>query len=39
MTLENKIQTEKALEDYINIVDENVIISTTNQNGIIQMCK
>ena len=35
VTLENKIQTEKALEDYINIVDENVIISTTNKNGII----
>lgn len=35
VTLENKNQTEKALEDYINIVDENVIISTTDQNGII----
>ena len=35
VTLENKIQTEKALEDYINLVDENVIISTTNKNGII----
>ena len=33
--LENKIQTEKALADYINIVDENVIISTTDRNGII----
>ena len=35
VTLGNKNQTEKALEDYINIVDENVIISTTDKNGII----
>ena len=35
ITLENKNHTEKALKDYINIVDENVIISTTDQNGII----
>lgn len=35
MTLENKNRIEKRLQDYIKIVDENVIISSTNKDGII----
>ena len=34
-TLENKNMVEKKLQDYIQIVNQNVIISTTNKEGII----
>lgn len=34
-TLENKNIIEKELQDYVNIVNQNVIISTTNKDGII----
>ena len=34
-TLENKNIIEKELQDYVNIVNQNVIISTTNKEGII----
>ena len=34
-TLENKNIIEKKLQDYVNIVNQNVIISTTNKEGII----
>ena len=33
--LENKIATKKKLQDYIDIVNENIIISSTNKQGII----
>jgi len=35
ITLENKNETEKKLQDYINIVNENIIISTTDKDGYI----
>ncbi|MCB9096938.1 MAG: cache domain-containing protein [Arcobacter sp.] len=35
-TLENKNMVEKKLQDYIQIVNQNVIISTTNKEGKIQ---
>ncbi|WP_148625603.1 cache domain-containing protein [Aliarcobacter cryaerophilus] len=34
-TLENKNMVEKKLQDYINIVNQNVIISSTNKQGVI----
>ncbi len=34
-TLENKNQVEKRLQDYVQIVNQNVIISSTNKEGII----
>lgn len=34
-TLENKNMVEKKLQDYIQIVNQNVIISTTDKNGVI----
>ena len=34
-TLENKNMVEKKLQDYINIVNQNVIISSTNKQGFI----
>lgn len=34
-TLENKNKTEEKLQDYINIVNEHVIISSTDKHGII----
>jgi diguanylate cyclase (GGDEF)-like protein/PAS domain S-box-containing protein len=33
--LENKNETEKELQDYIDIVNENIIISSTNKDGVI----
>jgi diguanylate cyclase (GGDEF)-like protein/PAS domain S-box-containing protein len=33
--LENKIATKKILQDYVDIVNENIIISSTNKQGII----
>jgi len=36
ITLENKNKVEEKLQDYIKIVNEHVIISTTDANGIIQ---
>ncbi|MDZ7818038.1 MAG: diguanylate cyclase [Aliarcobacter sp.] len=35
MTLENKNLMEKELQDYINLVNEHIIISSTNERGII----
>lgn len=35
-TLEEKNKTELKLQDYLKIVDENIIISSTNKNGIIR---
>ena len=34
-SLENKNKTEKKLQDYIHIINENVIISSTNKDGVI----
>lgn len=34
-TLESKNQTEKKLQDHIKIINENIIISSTNENGLI----
>lgn len=34
-TLENKNETEKKLQDYIHIINENVIISSTDKEGVI----
>ena len=33
--LENKIATKRTLQDYVDIVNENIIISSTNKEGII----
>jgi PAS domain S-box-containing protein len=33
--LENKIATKRTLQDYVDIVNENIIISSTNKDGII----
>ena len=35
ITLESKNETEKKLQDYIQIINENVIISITNKDGLI----
>lgn len=35
ITLESKNETEKKLQDYINIINENIIISSTDKNGYI----
>ncbi|MBP9490015.1 MAG: cache domain-containing protein [Aliarcobacter sp.] len=35
ITLENKNETEKKLNDYIKIINENIIISSTNKDGYI----
>lgn len=35
LTLESKNETEKKLQDYINIINENIIISSTDKNGYI----
>ncbi|MDD2895298.1 MAG: cache domain-containing protein [Aliarcobacter sp.] len=35
LTLESKNETEKKLQDYINIINENIIISSTDINGYI----
>lgn len=34
-TLESKNQTEKKLQDYIQLINENIIISSTDKNGLI----
>ena len=35
ITLENKNETEKKLNDYISLINENIIISSTDKNGYI----
>lgn len=35
ITLENKNEVEKKLHDYINLINENIIISSTDKNGYI----
>lgn len=35
LTLESKNETEKKLQDYIQIINENIIISTTDKDGLI----
>ncbi len=35
LTLESKNETEKKLQNYIQIINENIIISTTNKDGLI----